>query len=128
MKLRDQATGTTFDAGAARGEVPRGARLVRDGRRVWVHHRGETYRIEKVLDRPGGAGEEEHDLRAPMPGTIARLLVAEGARVARGEPLLVLSAMKMEHEVRAPAAGTVLRVIRAAGESVQIGDPLLEIG
>lgn len=46
-------------------------------------------------------------VRAPMPGRVVRVLQEEGARVQRGDPLVVLEAMKMEHTVKAPRAGVV---------------------
>jgi 3-methylcrotonyl-CoA carboxylase alpha subunit len=107
--------------------VPRGARVVRDGRDAWVHYRGETWRLARVVEKPGAREEEEHDLRAPMPGTVARVLAEEGQAVEKGTPLLVLSAMKMEHEIRSPRPGVLVKLFRAAGERVDMGDPLAEI-
>ena len=42
-----------------------------------------------------------------MPGTVVAVAVADGDRVAAGDPLLSVEAMKMEHQLRAPVAGTV---------------------
>lgn len=127
MRLRDLSTGTAHDAPADGPALPRGARVVRDGQTAWVSYRGETWRLARLVEKPGAREEEEHDLRAPMPGVVARVLAEEGQDVAKGTPLLVLSAMKMEHEIRSPRAGRLVKLFRAAGERVDSGDPLAEI-
>jgi propionyl-CoA carboxylase alpha chain len=60
-------------------------------------------------------------LVSPMPGTVLRVAVEEGAEVQAGRPLLVLEAMKMEHEIVAPADGTVTELRVAAGAQVEAG-------
>lgn len=127
MKIRDLSTGTVHEPAPGPGEPPRGARVVRDGSVVWVWHRGETWRLARVVEKPGASEEEEHDLRAPMPGVVARVLAEEGQEVVKGTPLLVLTAMKMEHEIRSPRPGRLAKLFRAAGERVDLGDPLAEI-
>jgi propionyl-CoA carboxylase alpha chain len=62
---------------------------------------------------------------APLPGTVIRVGVQAGARVAEGDPLVVLESMKMEHAVLAPAAMTVAAVRVAAGDSVALGEVLV---
>ena len=62
-----------------------------------------------------------------MPGVVARVLAEEGQEVAKGTPLLVLTAMKMEHEIRSPRPGRLVKLFREAGERVDSGDPLAEI-
>ena len=62
-----------------------------------------------------------------MQGTIVSLEVAEGARVRRGQPLLVMEAMKMQHEIAAPLGGIVRVVTVATGDTVFEGHPLLFI-
>jgi propionyl-CoA carboxylase alpha chain len=66
-------------------------------------------------------------LTSPMPGTVLRVTVEEGAEVEARQPLLVLEAMKMEHEITAPAAGTVTELRVTAGAQVEAGAVLAVI-
>lgn len=66
----------------------------------------------------GPAGGEFVEVRPPMPGRVVSVLVAAGAAVARGQPLLILEAMKMLNEIPAPAAGVVESVAAREGTSV----------
>jgi 3-methylcrotonyl-CoA carboxylase alpha subunit len=61
-----------------------------------------------------------------MPGVIVKLLVAPGEAVTRGQPLLIMEAMKMEHRICAPAAGAVSAFCFEAGDSVDGGEELLQ--
>ncbi|MFD6952598.1 acety-l/propionyl-CoA carboxylase subunit alpha [Nocardiopsis sp. TSRI0078] len=60
-------------------------------------------------------------LPAPMPGTVTAVDAAVGDRVAEGQTLLRMEAMKMEHRVTAPAAGAVREIPVAAGQRVPAG-------
>jgi 3-methylcrotonyl-CoA carboxylase alpha subunit len=66
-------------------------------------------------------------LTAPMPGRVAQLMVGTGDRVRRGEPLMVIEAMKMEHTITAPADGTVEEVRYAVGDLVEEGAELISL-
>jgi len=66
-------------------------------------------------DRPAGS------LLAPMPGTVGRVLVAVGDRVALDDVLVTLEAMKLEHAVRAPADGVVDQLLVGPGDQVDTG-------
>jgi acetyl/propionyl-CoA carboxylase alpha subunit len=74
-------------------------------------------------DQGGTAGE----CRAPLPGAVTRVLVAPGDRVAEGDALVVLEAMKMEHTLRAGGPGTVSQVLCEAGQQVDVGDLLVAV-
>jgi biotin carboxyl carrier protein len=63
-------------------------------------------------------------LVAPMPGTVVRVLVATGDAVTKGQPLVVLEAMKMEHTVHSPADGVVTEVRAQGGQQVDAGSVL----
>ncbi len=64
-------------------------------------------------------------LRAPMPGVILQVAVQTGAAVQRGDPLLVLEAMKMKNVIRSPRAGVVAEVLVQPGQNVPYDAPLL---
>ncbi len=66
-------------------------------------------------------------VKAPIPGLVARVLVAPGDTVSAGQPLLMLEAMKMENEIRAPFDGVVGTVSARVGETVVRGHVLAEI-
>jgi propionyl-CoA carboxylase alpha chain len=66
-------------------------------------------------------------LVAAMPGTVLRLLAAEGDTVQSGQPIVVLEAMKMEHTIAVPAAGTLTSVAVAVGAQVETGSLLAVI-
>ncbi len=61
---------------------------------------------------------------APMQGTIVRIEVAVGARLARGQSLLVMESMKMEHVVATDSSGVVKKLSVAEGDTVDRGDAL----
>jgi len=69
----------------------------------------------------------ESTVVAPMPGTVIRVLAAEGERVEQRQPLLVLEAMKMETPLVSPFDATVLRVHVAEGDRVTGGALLVEL-
>jgi propionyl-CoA carboxylase alpha chain len=74
-------------------------------------------------ERGGVAGE----CRAPLPGTVSKVLVAEGDVVAEDDGLVVLEAMKMEHTLRANGAGAVTQVHCAPGQQVDVHDLLVTV-
>jgi pyruvate carboxylase len=79
----------------------------------------------KVRER--AAPGEPGSVGAPMPGSVVDVKVAAGGSVAKGQPVCVLSAMKMETVVAAPLAGTVKRIAVAKGDVLKAGDLLLEL-
>ena len=75
---------------------------------VRLRIRSRREQLDRQLAAAGReAGTTDPVVRSPMPGTVVAVAVADGDRVAAGDPLLSVEAMKMEHQLRAPVAGTV---------------------
>jgi biotin carboxyl carrier protein len=108
---------------AAYTATDRGVRLVALGGRV--HRLAAPARTGR---RGRGGAHDQAALSSPMPATVVRIEVAEGDRVAKGQLLVVVEAMKMAHEVRAPRPGRVVRVGCAKGALVEPNVPLIELG
>ena len=79
---------------------------------------------ETSVARPASA---DGRIKAPIPGQIARVLVAVGDSVEVGQSLMILEAMKMENHVRAARAGKVEQLNVAAGQTVTLHALLAEI-
>jgi 3-methylcrotonyl-CoA carboxylase alpha subunit len=103
------------------------AAAVRNGAEIAVLVGGETTRLTLVdpLAPVHGGAEGAGRLTAPMPGKVIQVLGQPGAKVARGQALMVLEAMKMEHTIAAPADGVLARVNYRAGDLVEEGAELI---
>jgi pyruvate carboxylase subunit B len=77
----------------------------------------------------GGGGDEggEGLLKAPLPGVLLTVNVAEGDAVEKGDVVCVLEAMKMQNELEAPVAGTVKAILAKQGSSLENDQPIMEI-
>src|SRR5579862_2332515 len=76
--------------------------------------------------RHGGLASPTID--APMPGTVLKILVTEGARVEAGDPLIVLEAMKTETTLSAESAAIIKRIHVQVGQRIEHGATLIELG
>ncbi|MFP5371564.1 MAG: biotin/lipoyl-containing protein, partial [Actinomycetes bacterium] len=148
MTVRRRGDGWEVDSGA--GPVP--LRWWRDAAGVWTVVAGAEGARLAVIEHDGGmeiagaggrwvvragglrvAGLSERSragddrVRAPMPGRILAIHATAGDRVAAGQPLVTLGAMKMELACEAPAAGTVARVACSVDGLVGANDVLVEL-
>jgi len=85
-----------------------------------------THQIQTLTGR-GRPAASEGTIRAPMPGLVVRIEVAEGQRVETGAGLVVVEAMKMENELRASRAAVVQTVHVTVGQPVEKGAPLVTL-
>jgi len=109
------------------GDESYGVSIEGDANEAVVTVAGHAHRvlIEDERERAAHAAERERGggalVKSVMPGIVARVLVATGERVARGQPLLILEAMKMQNEIEAPVAGRVEGVHVEEGATVGNG-------
>ena len=109
--------------------------LIIDGRSFEVDvdapEHSDQFEVEMVEEKKkklamklarGASGRQ--DLKSPMAGNVQQVLVQPGDRVAAGQVLLILEAMKMENEIKSPIEGIVSSVTARAGIAVASGDPL----
>lgn len=73
------------------------------------------------------SGAHAGGLTSPMPGKIFKVLKDAGSEVKKGEPILILEAMKMEHSIRSDKDGKVKKINYKVGELVQGGVTLAEV-
>ena len=102
-----------------------------DGATAWLSRDGRTWAMreeEAASPRAGRAAAADGTVRSPMPGTVLAVHVTAGQRVAAGQPVLVVEAMKMEHTVTAPADGVVTELTAKAGQQVAMDEQLAVIG
>lgn len=73
-----------------------------------------------------GASKQVNAIKAPMPGLILEVSVAEGQEVQENDPLLILEAMKMENSIVSPRSGKIKSVSAIKGAAVEKGQLLIE--
>ncbi|MBP6902848.1 MAG: acetyl-CoA carboxylase biotin carboxylase subunit [Burkholderiaceae bacterium] len=133
LSLAGPSGGSSDEGGVLRIEVDGITERVawwRDGARLLMQFRGLPLQVQDhtraVAQRAGAAGGDGK-VRASMNGRVVALLVAEGDRVAAGQPVLTLEAMKMEHVHLAPVAGRIKLLTVGLGEQVAAQRVVIEV-
>jgi geranyl-CoA carboxylase alpha subunit len=115
-----------FDSGGVMDK----AKFLRDGDHLYILHRGLTLSVRDLTfaaPETAAASGGDGKVRAAMNGRVVALLVKQGERVAAGQPVMTLEAMKMEHVHMADVAGTIAAISVAEGEQVTTGRIVVEI-
>ena len=81
-----------------------------------------VYDVDAVEEENSGGA-----VRAPITGKIAKLFVEKGAKIARGDRVAIVEAMKMEHVLTAPTSGIVSELSATEGAQVRDGEVLARI-
>ena len=108
------------------GDEVRHVHVAKSGGTWWIHDGRSACALEEVVLRGGGAAAEG-SLTAPMTGTVQEVLVAVGDTVTKGQPLVLMSAMKMQVEIKSPVDGTVTALPHAVGDQVDGGEEVAAV-
>ena len=92
----------------------------RDDERVVVFYEGQAYEFDRASRGSVVRAAADGVILAPMPGKVTSVEVPQGEKVAKGQRLLTLEAMKMEHGLVAPFDGVVAELSATAGAQVQV--------
>ena len=108
--------------------------IARDKDRKIVFVGGRQYVFREPGEAAGRSWTDDHKgpggglkIKAPMPGKVIKVLVAEGEAVRKNQTLIIVEAMKMENEIKSSLDGSVKKIHVAAGELVDPERLLLEL-
>ncbi len=98
-----------------------------NGVKYALHIADHYERLVQQLGLSVGSSQKQNTVKAPMPGLVLSLMVVPGQAVCKGDPLLILEAMKMENVLKAASDGTVKSIAVKKGAAVEKGQLLLEM-
>lgn len=104
--------------------------VARNGDKITVNGKEHSVSIADAAQKaaaPAAANGEARDVAAPVPGAVVKILVSEGQRVAKDQPVAVLEVMKMEQNIPSAFDGVVKKISVRAGEQVQTGQTLMTL-
>lgn len=101
------------------------AYLLTNGREVPVMIETSRDRLLRMAASASSSGVHHAEIKAAMPGLVVRINKQIGDTVRKGDPVLILEAMKMENEVRAPIDGVISEIRAKERGSVEKGDVLI---
>lgn len=107
-------------------EEEKNAEIKVNGATVNVNVKNKLDLLLKELGMDKLASTKVNDVKAPMPGLILSMSVAEGDEVKKGDPLFILEAMKMENVIKSPSDGIIQSIKAAQGDSVEKNEVLIQ--
>jgi acetyl-CoA carboxylase biotin carboxylase subunit len=110
------------------GGIQRSFRIVEVDDQFYVHTSLGSSVIRRLPRHPiRQSASDGGSANSPMPGQVLKILVEAGQKIAAGDPLLILEAMKMEHTMRAATGGVIEAILVSQGEVVRPGQMLVQI-
>ncbi|MEZ5172833.1 MAG: acetyl-CoA carboxylase biotin carboxyl carrier protein subunit [Bacteroidia bacterium] len=97
-----------------------------NGKRVVVNTKDKMALLLESMGLSNTTEQKVNQVKAPMPGLVLRILVEPGTQVSKGDPLLVLEAMKMENMIKSPGDATVSAIKAQLGQAVEKNQILIE--
>jgi biotin carboxyl carrier protein len=103
---------------------------------IFVTHEGQQYAVKieterekRIRDLTSVKESDQRDmiLKAPIPGLVSKIDIAVDQEVNKGEPLLILEAMKMENIIKAPCSCRVSEILVKTGQNVEQDMPLVKL-
>ncbi len=127
INVRLQTTAETFDVAVEARDAALTGHLVGDDIVVFDGGDAFAFPLASVHAADAGGSGGSGSIVSPMPGRIVSVKVKEGDAVTKGQPLLILEAMKMEHTLTAPFDGKVASIAAAEGGQAVEGAVLARI-
>ena len=96
-----------------------------NGNKYQLNVKDKFDELLKSLGMDNLAASKVNEIKAPMPGLVLEIRVSEGDEVKKGDPILVLEAMKMENILKSPTDGTIKKINVKKGLAVEKNQVLI---
>jgi 3-methylcrotonyl-CoA carboxylase alpha subunit len=95
--------------------------------KLWVQWQGRLYGMPLSLDsKRGKSADEAQELEAPFSCKVLKIHVQDGQTVKKGDPVVVVEAMKMEYAYASPRDGVIAKVQVKEGAVVPAGTQFVQ--
>ena len=98
------------------------------GKKIWVHLKGRIYGISPQGAKGRSQEDSAQELAAPFSCKVLKIHTKAGATLKKGDPVIVVEAMKMEYSFASPKDGVVSEVLVKVGEVVSAGAQFIRWG
>ncbi len=109
-----------------RNPAEKSTHLVINGQHYYTTAKDDLDLLLEKMGMQNGSAQKINNVKAPMPGLIQSIAVAEGDSIAKGDNLLVLVAMKMENVIKSSGSGVIKTLKVMPGQIVEKNQVLLE--